>query len=366
MTHRTAYSAVGNCLDDPAVRIEQLDGSAEGDNGAPVAADVRAMRRRCGRGCSRKGCAVPAAGGRRTVIKTVIGQFRTIPGGVGELQRDAAKIEEGKVGFTVFHIQAGSASEHLLEQRHGMDDAVDDDDFDKFDIDTRGEELGRGGNDRCGIGNGAEIIELRLSLGIIAGDAHNVIGIRLEHIGIEIGERIAHGERSIGSGAEDDGLGHALAGGGEKIGDLLSHFPGTVLEHDAAPEIVIRIHAVGNRLAPDIHLIFKRTPALRGIEQVAADPERRQKTVINPLRQRVGVKCLPEIIAGRDFRVFLGCGGHAQLHGGLEVFQNRPPLAVCIRGPAMAFVHDDQIKEIAREKPFEAARVLGTDQMLIQ
>lgn len=32
----------------------------------------------------------------------------------------------------------------------------------------------------------------------------------------------------------------------------------------------------------------------------------------------------------------------------------------------MAFVHDDQIKEIAREKPFEAARILGADQLLIQ
>ena len=64
-----------------------------------------------------------------------------------------------------------------------------------------------------------EVVELRLALVIVAGDAHDVLAVGGGEVGVGVDQRLPHALGVVDVLAEDDGLGEAV-GGLEELGDL--------------------------------------------------------------------------------------------------------------------------------------------------
>lgn len=76
--------------------------------------------------------------------------------------------------------------------------------------------------------------------------------------------------------------------------------------------------------------------------------ERREKPVIDALLEGIDIDRLPEVAAGIHVVRALGRGGEAQLNDRGEVVQDPAPVAFVVGTAAMAFVNDDEIKEVRR------------------
>ena len=81
------------------------------------------------------------------------------------------------------------------------------------------------------------------------------------------------------------------------------------------------------------------------------DAVRGEEAVVDALAQAVCVDRIAEIEVGVAVVVAQRRGGHAELEGGLEVFEDLAPGAVVARAAAVALVHDDQVEEVRRDIP---------------
>src|SRR5439155_10601881 len=75
------------------------------------------------------------------------------------------------------------------------------------------------------------------------------------------------------------------------------------------------------------------------------------------LAQAVGIDRVAEVEVGIAILIAQGSGGHAQLIGRLEIFEDFAPVGVFLGAAAMALVHDDEIEEVGREFFVQAGAV---------
>src|SRR5439155_4973828 len=81
----------------------------------------------------------------------------------------------------------------------------------------------------------------------------------------------------------------------------------------------------------------------------AVDAIGREEALVNALAQAVGVNRVAEVEVSVAVLIAQWSGGHAELVGGLEVFEDFAPVGVFLSAAAVAFVHDDEIEEVGRE-----------------
>src|SRR4029079_18744233 len=81
----------------------------------------------------------------------------------------------------------------------------------------------------------------------------------------------------------------------------------------------------------------------------AVDAVRSKEAVLNALLEAVRVNRVAKIKVRVAVLVSQRRGGHAELIGGLEPFENFAPIGFFPGGSAMTLVHDDQVEEVARE-----------------
>lgn len=72
----------------------------------------------------------------------------------------------------------------------------------------------------------------------------------------------------------------------------------------------------------------------------------REIAVGDALFERICVDRFPKILVGIDIGFAFGGGGHAELAGGGEIFEDVPPVAVLIGTAAVTLVDDDEVEEI--------------------
>ena len=87
--------------------------------------------------------------------------------------------------------------------------------------------------------------------------------------------------------------------------------------------------------------------------------ERRQKTVVDALAQRIHIHRLTEIGIGVDVVAAFGRRGQAQLHRRCKVFKDAAPTAFVIGAATVTLVDDDEIEKvrgILAEIPFDRLR----------
>ena len=84
-----------------------------------------------------------------------------------------------------------------------------------------------------------EVVELRLALVVVAGDAHDVLAVGGGQVGVGVDQRLAHALGVVDVLAEDDGLGEAV-GGLEELGDLGGDQLGALFQDQVAVEVASR------------------------------------------------------------------------------------------------------------------------------
>ena len=86
-----------------------------------------------------------------------------------------------------------------------------------------------------------------------------------------------------------------------------------------------------------------------------------EEAVVDALAQAVGVDRVAEVVVGVAVVLAQRRRGHADLEGGLEVFEDLAPVALVAGAAAVALVDDDQVEEVGRVLAVEAraALVLG-------
>ena len=267
--------------------------------------------------------------------------------------------------FALFFTQPRAASDDLLELGHGADHFVEHDELCHFTVGTGGEQLGGRCNDGTLGTGGNEVFQLTFSVCIAAGDPHHIIRVFAHHIGIEIYQFFAHPLGGIFGRAEHDGLCHAV-GALEIARDLRGDLPDAVFDDDAVIVIAVCIDTVGNLFAVDIPLPFFRPPAVADIGGDINDFERRKEAVFNTLFETVCIDGLAEVAEIGNILCFLRRGGHADLRCRFEIVKDPAPAALLLGRTAVAFVHDDEIKEIRRKQLAEMLPVIVAHKLLIE
>ena len=212
-----------------------------------------------------------------------------------------------------------------------------------------------------------EVAELGLPLGITAGNAHDVAGIRGREVGILVDQCLAHPGRVFGIDAKHDGFLEPVAAFLQEGRDLLRHQLGPVVNHQRAVEILDIVNAVLDKRALPVELAFLRAVAFD--VAVDMDPDHlvgRQEAVADALFERVGEHRLAEIVdVGDVFRLFRR-GGEADLGCRAEIFENFAPGRIFGGAAAMAFVDHDKVEKAGRKLAEEFLPLLRPGDRLVE
>ena len=98
---------------------------------------------------------------------------------------------------------------------------------------------------------------------------------------------------------------------------------------------------------------------------IAVDAVWRKEAVVDALAEAVRVDRIAEIAVGVAVVLAERRGRHAELEGGLEIFQDVAPVALVAGAAAVALVHDDEVEEVRREFAVEAGPPLVAGDGLI-
>ena len=267
--------------------------------------------------------------------------------------------------FTLFFAQPCAAADDLFELGHGADHFVKHNELCHFTVGSGREKLGGRRNDGTLGAGGDEVFQLAFSVYIAAGDPHHIIRVFAHHIGVEIHQFFAHPLGGVFSRAEHDGLCHAV-GALEIARDLRGDLPDAVFDDDAVIVIAVRIDAVGNFLTIDVPLPLFRPPAVADVGGDVNDFKRRKEAVFNALFEAVCIDGFTKIAEIGNILCFLRRGGHADLCCRFEIIKDPPPAALLFGRAAVAFVHDDKIKEIRCKQFAEMFLVIVAHKLLIK
>ena len=269
------------------------------------------------------------------------------------------------MSLTFLFTQTGATTDDLLEFRHGADHLIKNDQLSHLAVRTGGQQLGGGCNDRAFLAGGDKILQLTLAVIIAAGDTQHIIGILLNHIGIQIHQRLPHPFCCVFRCTEDNGFGHTISRL-QITGDFGRNLMDTVFDDNIVIVITVSVDPIINLIAINISLTLTGTPSVANVGHDIDNLEGGKETILDTLLQTVGVYGLTEIAQVRNILRLLGCCGHADLGCSAEVFQNLTPAAFFLGRATMTLINDDQIKEIRREQFAEMFLVIITHQLLIQ
>ena len=261
----------------------------------------------------------------------------------------ASEVENGEERFSGVFPQACAAADDLLKFRHRRDVLIKDDKFHAFRVGARREKFRRGDDDGVVLFDARKVFVEVFAFLVVRRHAHDVIGIHLAEFGVVPTQRIAHRKCVALRVAEDDGFRHrpqVLQVGRHH----LRHFVGAVFEFDRRAEVFERIKALRDELSRFIRFPVLRFPAVFVFVQTHGHHlERRQKAVVDPLFQRIGVDRFAEVVEVVGAFFFVGRRCQAQVNGGLEVIKYGAPATFFTGASPVAFVHDDEIEIVARD-----------------
>ena len=141
----------------------------------------------------------------------------------------------------------------------------------------------------------------------------------------------------------------------------------TDVDGELAPHVSAVEETLVDQVVVEVFLVRFRLPAFEvDVEERLRDAVRREEAVRDALREgidveRLAVRLLAEVV--EIVRSFDGLrrGGHAYLRGGREVFEDALPFRIVTDASAMAFVHDDKVEEVRRERFVGLLRLRDVD-----
>ena len=182
----------------------------------------------------------------------------------------------------------------------------------------------------------------------IGGYATDVVRILSDKVAIEIIQRLSHFRRVFLIDTEDDCFRETIRLVHE-IGEMPAIASVRFRNATIRLEILGLIFLVWNFATVSINIVFARPPTRRvPLSDDTVDSIWREKAVFDSLPQAVLVNRIAEVKIGVAGFIAQRCGCHAELVGGLEVFENFAPVRFFPRAAAMTFIHDDQVEEVRR------------------
>ena len=94
------------------------------------------------------------------------------------------------------------------------------------------------------------------------------------------------------------------------------------------------------------HLVIRGVDVLIQCGGMLAHSERGQVTIVDPLFEGVAINWLAKVGIGIDVIFTLWGCGQPQLHGGFEVVEDIPPVALVVGTATVALINDDEVEEI--------------------
>src|SRR5437867_953805 len=173
------------------------------------------------------------------------------------------------------------------------------------------------------------------------GDTADVIGELLDEIGVQVVQRGAHFRSVFLVHAKDNGLCEAV-GLFQEIGEVLRDGFSPFEQGDFPLEIRRAIDSIRDATTVAVQVFRAWTPArCVPLRHNPMDAVGRQEAIVNALPEAVSVNRVAEIDIGVAVFVAQRRGRHAELIGGLEVFQDFAPVGIFLGAAAVAFVHDN-------------------------
>ena len=173
---------------------------------------------------------------------------------------------------------------------------------------------------------------------IVGGDPVAIVRVFAR---LHLVDQVAHGQRMILPGAEDERLLLLVNQIHEEPHPVLLAF----LDLDDLVKILFHVQLPGFNLALD-HRVIGCVNVF--IQRRGDFPhlERRQETIVDAFLERVDVDRFAKIGVGVHVLFAFGRGGHAQLHGLGKVFEDAAPRALIVRTAPVTFVNCNEIEEV--------------------
>ena len=291
--------------------------------------------------------------------------------GVEEQARGIAEVEDIEVPLVDFafavDIDTRATTNHLLEQRHGVDFLVDDDESASLAIDACGEQFGGSDDDGVLLLGVDEAVEHLLAIFILAGDAHDVVRALGHFVAEEHSQHITHLGGFLLVGTEDDGFG-IFAQVLELLLNLNSNGYLTLVDIELASEIRSFVHTHGHFVAFGVFLAELDNIAVDiHIEMHTRDAIGRKETVLDALLEAIGVYGFVEVVEVVGILLAFGRSGQTNLRGAAEVFEHLAPCGVLLGTAAVALVNDDEVEEVRVELQVRLLLViLVADELLVE
>ncbi len=191
----------------------------------------------------------------------------------------------------------------------------------------------------------------------VGSDAADVIRIIPRQIAVQVVQGHLHFAGVFLIHAKNDGFIRAT-GLFQEVGKMFCHSLSAGAQGYATFKIGGGVFLVGNFPAIAVKLVPARSPA-SGIPlgDDSVNTIGGKKTVLNSLPQTVLIYRIAEIHICIPVFFAHGRGGQTELTGRGEVFENFPPVGLCSRAAAMAFVYDNEIEEVGGELFIEAGAI---------
>ena len=120
-----------------------------------------------------------------------------------------------------------------------------------------------------------------------------------------------------------------------------------IVNYQITIKILEVVQAIVNKITQLIAFTKLRTIPLQ--IHIQTNPHhlvRSQKTIINPLLQRISIDRITKIFNIRNLLRFLRCSRQTHMGRRTEIFQNFAPFAIFRRTTPMTFINHDQIKKV--------------------
>ena len=249
--------------------------------------------------------------------------------------------------LAVLFSDAGSTPDNLFKCGHALNGFVENNELCHLAVSTGRKKLRCRCNNRVRTGHRDEIIKFGLAIYIRTGNAHTVVRVFLNHIGVVVDKGNSHAFCMVFGSAEHNSLLHPVC-----AFQILRNFPcnlvNAVFEDDVVIIIPVIVDTVFNHIAVDVGLPMIRFSSVSDIGRDIDNLKRSKEAVFDALFQTVNVNRVSEVIYVRYFFAFFWCGLHADLGSGRKILQYLSPVAVFFGTATMTLIHDNEVKIFRR------------------
>ena len=284
---------------------------------------------------------------------------------VCEKSAGVAEIHNGEILFAIIGLESCTTTDDLFELGHGVYVVVQNDEPACFAVHASCHQFGSRNDHGIFAILCDEVVELRLALGVVAGNAHDILGVLSHKVAVLIHERLPHTLCMVYIHTEYDGLGKAVVLL-QKASNTFCNGIGTLINDEVLVVVLGIVLTVINLIAVDIPLSRCGTPAFQIFVQTDTENfVRRKETVVDTLLQTVCIDGFAEVRdIGYLFR-FLRRSRHADLGGAVEVFEYSAPAGILLGTATVTLIDDNKVEEIRLECT-ERLFILITGQLLIK